>query len=278
MFAPLRRLMFWAQNLLCLPLLASTLKLTLNSEKSMDPYQPHTFAPEPSHPHEPQHHDHPNQQAHNDFIQPPMPSHHQQPFSGPSQPAFQSPVTTFAPTAPSQGVFVPQPQQPEASLAHGSPFDQAVQSKPVVKVLSPFGVEYVFLALSLFLGAAGLLSALLIIVNGNAGFSALAFPAAMLLVTVPIFAFLFLRLKKLEMRMPHLRLDASKRRTTQLIQILAFIAVIVGLITFVYSVFARMAGQSGTSVGKATLDLLCVLVVAGGILAYYWREEHVSKR
>lgn len=158
-----------------------------------------------------------------------------------------------------------------------TPFDQTVQSQPVVKVLSPFGIEYVFLALSLFFGAGGLIAALLILVNGAASFSALAFPAAMLLVTLPVFAFLFLRLKKLEMRMPHLRLDASKRRTTQLIQIVSFITVIISLISFVYAVFAKMAGQSGTSVGKVTLDTLCFVVVAGGVLAYYWRQEHINR-
>lgn len=100
----------------------------------------------------------------------------------------------------------------------------------------------------------------------------------MLLVTVPVFAFLFLRLKKLEMRMPHLRLDASKRRTTQFIQIVSFVATISGLIGFVYAAFAEMAGQSGASVGKAFMDMLCVVIVAGGILAYYWREDHANRR
>lgn len=256
----------------------------------MDPNQPQTFTP---------HHDSGNQP----FSYPPTPSnsfdqpaphhehhqeHHQPHHDAPHFPpqhhdTFQQP---FQPIAPDQTPSFSMPPTPPASMPsfdmptppNDSPFDKATQSQPVVKVLSPFGVEYVFLALSLFFGATGLISALLILVNGAASFSALAFPAAMLLVTVPVFAFLFLRLKKLELRMPHLRLDASKRRTTQFIQIVSFITVISGLIGFVYSAFAKMAGQSGTSVGKAFLDMLCVVVVAGGILAYYWREEHSNRR
>lgn len=205
-------------------------------------------------------------------------AHHSDAQFMPPQHTFQPPLPPVPPSVPDVSAVTPSFPPTPTPQAGPSPFDPAVQSQPVVKVLSPFGIEYVFLALTLFFGAAGLVTSLLILINGGASFSALAFPAAMLLVTVPIFAFLFLRLKKLELRMPHLRLDASKRRTTQLIQIVSFIASIVSIITFVYSVFATMAGQSGgMSVWKSFLDMLCVVVVAGGILAYYWREEHRSR-
>jgi hypothetical protein len=148
---------------------------------------------------------------------------------------------------------------------------------PVVRVLSPVGVEYVFLTITLFVGAIALASALIALVNGKTDFSVLAFPAAVLLITVPTFAGFFLRLKKLEVDLPEMRLDPSKRRSTQFTQIVSFIVILFTLIGFVFDVFMKLGGQGGPSIVKAILDALCVLVVAGGILAYYWRDEHKRK-
>lgn len=149
---------------------------------------------------------------------------------------------------------------------------------PVVRVLSPVGVEYVFLTITLFVGAIALTSALVALVNSKTDFSVLAFPAAVLLVTVPLFAVIFLHLKKLETNLPAMRLDASKRRSTQFSQIASFIACLVVTIGFVFDVFSKLGGQTGPSIVKAALDTLCVLVVAGGILVYYWRDEHRIKK
>src|SRR6185312_10241398 len=73
-----------------------------------------------------------------------------------------------------------------------------VRPVPVVQVLSPIGVEYVFMTVALFVGAIGLASSLLSLVNGKADFAVLAFPVASLLVSLPVFAYFFLRLKRLE--------------------------------------------------------------------------------
>jgi hypothetical protein len=35
-----------------------------------------------------------------------------------------------------------------------------------------------------------------------------------------------------------------------------------------------MGGQLGTSLGKIVLDILVLLIIFGGILAYYWHDEH----
>ncbi len=149
---------------------------------------------------------------------------------------------------------------------------------PVVRVLSPVGVEYVFLTITLFVGAIALASSLIALVNGKTDFSVLAFPAAVLLVTVPLFAVIFLHVKKIESKLPAMRLDASKRRSTQFIQIATFIACLSVIIGFVFDIFSKLGGQSGPSIVKAALDTLCILVVAGGILVYYWRDEHKVKR
>jgi len=148
---------------------------------------------------------------------------------------------------------------------------------PVVKVLSPYGVEYIFLTLTLFVAAGALMGVLLLLVNGKFGFDLLSFPTAVLAVTVPTFAGLFLHLKKLELRMPSLRLDASKRFSTQTTQIVSFAVSLFTLIGFVFAIFAKLGGQGTVSIGKAALDALAVLVVSGGVLAYYWRDEHKNR-
>ncbi len=150
----------------------------------------------------------------------------------------------------------------------------SLRPMPVVKVLSPVGVEYVFLTITLLGGAIALAASLIALVNGKTDFSVLAFPVSSLLVTVPVFAVIFLHLKKMEVANPDLKLDPSKRRSTQFTQIVAFIACLSALVGFVFDIFSKIGGQIGPSILKAGLDVLCVLVVAGGILFYYWREEH----
>lgn len=154
------------------------------------------------------------------------------------------------------------------------PKKQSTNPVPVVPVLSPVGVEYVFMAVAQVAAAVGLVSALMAVVNGKFEFSVLAFPAALLLVAVPVFAALFLRLKQLEVAKPDLRLDPSRRRTTQVLQIGSFLVVFGTLISWVAALFHTVAGSNSMSLGKMTLNALCVLVVAGGILVYYWFDEH----
>jgi hypothetical protein len=174
------------------------------------------------------------------------------------------PVTTQTPIA------IPEPPATSAlPSAAGS-----TSPVPVVRVLSPFGVEYVFMTICLFVGAIALVTALISLANGKIDFSVLAFPAATLLISVPAFAVLFLRLKKLELKRPELKLDPSKRRSTQFTQIVAFTVVLLTLIGLVFDIFMKLGGQGGLSIVKALLDVACVVVVAGGILAYYWRDEH----
>jgi len=174
----------------------------------------------------------------------------------------------FAAPAPSAPFSSPPNSRPVATAP------AAVIPQPVVKVLSPRGVEYVFLTICLFIGAGGLIGALLALVNGKTDFNVLAFPVAVLAVTVPIFAWLFLRLKKAEVRDFGLKLDASKRRSTQFTQIVTFIVALFTLIGCVSGIFTKLAGQYKGSLIKLALDALVILVVDGGILVYYWLDEH----
>lgn len=146
----------------------------------------------------------------------------------------------------------------------------------VVKTLSTRGLEYLFMSICLWIGAAGLVASLLLLVNGQTSASTLAFPATSLVVCIPIFAIFFIRLKKAELADPALRFDASKRRTSQITQVLAFLTSLFNIITFVYLLIAATAGNSVVSLGKAVINLLVILVIAGGILAYYWVDEHRS--
>jgi hypothetical protein len=184
---------------------------------------------------------------------PPEPAHEQHEFHH-TQAAAASPVTPQAEVA--------------TTVAPG------VMPMPVVHVLSPRGVEYVFLTINLFTAAIGLMSVLIALVNSKLDFTVLAFPVALLVVSVPLFALLFLRLKRAELRDPSLRADVSKRRSTQFTQIVAYLAVFFSLIGLVSAGFAKASGVYDGNFLKLCLDVLVIVVVAGGVLAYYWRDEH----
>lgn len=144
---------------------------------------------------------------------------------------------------------------------------------PVVKVLSVRGVEYLFMSIFLWLCAGSFIGLILSLINGQTGFANLSFPLSMLIVSLPGFALLFLRLKKAELDDPKLRLDASKRRLTQATQLLAFLTCLINVITFVYLILQKIGGEGKLELGKAIINMLVILIVAGGILVYYWFDE-----
>jgi hypothetical protein len=145
---------------------------------------------------------------------------------------------------------------------------------PVVKVLSVRGVEYAMMSILLWLGAGSLIFILVSIISGMSGFDSLAFPISMLLVCLPGFAFLYLRLRKAELSDPSLRLEASKRRYSQITQILAFLTCFFNIVTVVYILISMAGGEEVGSIGKVLGSAAAVLAVAGGILVYYWFDEH----
>lgn len=185
------------------------------------------------------------------------------------------------PTQPIPPVpLAPEPLPTHGSSAYGYTPSPAASvptgliPQPVVRVLSPRGVEYVFMAIALVTGAIGLVSALLALVNGNHSFSVLYFPLALLVVAVPVFSALFLRLKQAELLDPSARLDASKRRTTQFLQIGSFVICFFTLIGFLATIFSKLSGNYSGSIVKVVLDVAVILLIAGGILYYYWNDEH----
>lgn len=221
-----------------------------------------------------------NQHGHFGLHQPEI-----KPTSEPTLSASEDASSTSEPPAPAPGIYpspvhgvtadVP-PLVPEPAITE--PASQVgVAPQPVVHVLSPRGVEYVFMTIVLFTGASGLVSVLLSLVNGKTDFAVLSFPVAVLVVSVPVFTWLFLRLKQAELQNPDLKLDASKRRSTQFTQIVSFLVFFFTLIGLVTALFAKMGGQYDGSVVKLMLDVAVLLAVSGGILFYYWRDEHRLK-
>jgi hypothetical protein len=186
------------------------------------------------------------------------------PFEQLASPMLDSVV---APTPPEPPQWTTQPQLNPDSL----------MPQPVVRVLSPLGIEYVFMTITLFGSAVGLGSVIISLINGASSFDVLAFPTALLVASVPIFAWFFLRLKEIELNNPQQRLDASKRRSTQFIQIASFITCFFSLIGLLTVIFTKLAGQFSSSILKTILDVLVVELIAGGILFYYWKDEHKRK-
>jgi hypothetical protein len=197
----------------------------------------------------------------------PQPIHTTDHFSS-TQPSFQSHSQTVT-------SFNPQPANPTSESTPTSLTELANnQPTPVVKVLSVRGVEYFMMTIALWISASGLLWAILGLINGASSFSVMVFPVSFLLVCLPLFSFFYLRLRRAELNNPELRFDPSKRRLSQITQILAFIACLTNTIAFVYSIMSKISGDSKASLVKSFLNLLVVYLVAGGILVYYWFDEH----
>lgn len=172
---------------------------------------------------------------------------------------------------------MPEPLQTENTADSETMPSSSVDPIAVVRVLSSRGVEYVFLIFALIVASISLGAVLISLINGHTDFSVLAYPTAALIVSLPVFALLFLRLKKAENLNPALASDPSKRRSTQFIQIYAYIICLFTLIGIVSQVFTKMSSSNYGSLSKLMLDALVILVIAGGILSYYWRDEHRIK-
>lgn len=186
------------------------------------------------------------------------------------EPASQ--VNSFMPKSNSS-FFSSTPETPKMpSLSQEANYSD--RPVPVVRVLSVRGVEYAMMSIMLWIWAGSLITILVTLIMGGSGFSQLAFPISLLVIAVPVFALFYIRLRRAELRDPSLRLDASKRRFSQITQIVAFLACFFNLVTFVYMLMSAIGGTSSGSIGKYIGSTVVVLLVAGSILAYYWFDEH----
>lgn len=178
----------------------------------------------------------------------------------------------------------PPPPPPAALMRH----DDAHKPIAVVNTLTTRGLEYIIMFIAL--GASAISLALLLhnIVNGlyasriDSYGSANAYETATLVVSLPIFAILFLRLKAAELKDSTLFRDPSRRRAVQLTLIVTFL---VGLFTIIGYIYELMNSATGTTAqntseqfGPNLIHLLISLGISGGIFAYYWRDSHRKER
>lgn len=154
----------------------------------------------------------------------------------------------------------------------------------VVQQLSTRGLEYniMFLALGFTAISLGILLHNYVdkFFTTESFFEGLSsYASAAIVVALPIFAFLFLRLMRAEKAEPELRKDASRRKTVQSVLVISFLWGIFKIISYVYSLMnAGVTDSYSSSVHTSAmgnlLHLVITLGIAGGIFAYYWIDEH----
>lgn len=182
-----------------------------------------------------------------------------------------------------KGVSLPPPPPPPPSATTApAPATAPVAPIAVVTSLSTRGFEYwiMFLALGITASALGWVLHSLTdgAFSGGGGFyeAGVSFASAALIVALPVFAFMFLRLKKAELAEPSLHNDASRRRAIQLTLIITFLIGISKIIWYMYSLFNgnANAASEAASPGINLVHSIITIGIAGGIFAYYWRDQH----
>lgn len=152
----------------------------------------------------------------------------------------------------------------------------AKESVPVVKVWSIRGVEYAIMTFMLWAIAISVNWILVALINGMTGFVELSAPVSLMIVSLPIFAFFFLRLKKAELAHSNLRVESTKRRFSQITQMISFVVCFFSLLTIVASCIAAVGGESD-GLGKTVGTAFVFLVVWAGVFVYYWFDEHKNQ-
>ena len=157
-----------------------------------------------------------------------------------------------------------------------SPISGSLRPVPTVKMFSTRGMEYAMMSLALWIVAVSLAWILMNLVNDSRSFNFLVVPTSALVVSLPIYAAFFIRLKRAEINNPKLRFDPSRRRWLQLTQFLAYIVCLVNLIILVYELLLRYGTDRTNlpSLGRVVADAGVVLLISFVLLAYYWVDEH----
>lgn len=154
----------------------------------------------------------------------------------------------------------------------------------VVQQRTTRGLEYTIMFLALGVTAVSLGAIMHNVVDVAFGYDAggdnlSSFAASALLVGLPIFAILFLRLKRAEQKNPGIRVDSSRRHAVQLTLVVAFLWGLFRLVTYIYNLINGTTGGGvlGSNITAPLGNLLHTLVtvgIAGTIFAYYWNDEH----
>lgn len=183
---------------------------------------------------------------------------------------------------------LPVPAPPPHQVAESS----SATPRPVVQTFTTRGLEFIIMFIALGISALALGSALHSSVNTLFGSSdslfdsgsSMPLASSALIVAFPIFAYLFLRLKRAELNDPQLRRDPSRKRAVQLTLVVTFLVGLGNIIYFVYSLMSGSSSDPGNLVGSSAsssllgnfVHLVITLAIAGGIFLYYWRDEHLD--
>ncbi|MGI9027332.1 MAG: DUF5671 domain-containing protein [Candidatus Saccharimonadales bacterium] len=183
------------------------------------------------------------------------------------------------------------PPPPPPPLAQPiSPASNLNNPIAVMNVSTTRGIEYLIMFIALWITATAIASLLhhsvetLSGIDGiYYGIAPLAAPA--LIVSLPIFGYLFLRLKKAEIEEPEIRKDPSRKRAIQLTLLVTFLIGIGKIIAYLFSLI-NGGGEGGgifedgyetEYVISPIYDILHAIItlgIAGGIFVYYWRDIH----
>ncbi|HEX5797484.1 MAG TPA: DUF5671 domain-containing protein [Candidatus Saccharimonadales bacterium] len=165
---------------------------------------------------------------------------------------------------------------------------------PVAEVYSTYGMEYIIMFISLGVAAfsfGSLLNSVIDLAYKHSGnfISGLFDPyaEAALIISFPIFAFLFLRLESKEKSNPSLLTDASRRRGMQITLVASFIVGLIILSGYIGTLLsntsagdvlnsysANYSADTGSSAGADFLKALVNVSIAGSIFGYYWYKLH----
>ena len=179
------------------------------------------------------------------------------------------------------------PGQPK--VAPANPF---VRNDAPIAVVSNFttrGLEYIIMFIALGVTAISLGLVLHSLVDGLMGSTdslyegVVSYATSALVVGLPVFAILFLRLKKAELADSSLYHDPSRKHAVQLTLVITFIIGIGKVISYVYSLLNAGNGSvsaygTNPNVGGNLVHTLITLGIAGGIFTYYWYDSHRDVR
>ena len=181
----------------------------------------------------------------------------------------------------SGGEDVPIPAPPPGDSSSLESSDSRDRLVKVVPYRSTAGLEYLILFISLWISASALAAVLHGSVDGLLGTDqsvyqgAMSFSASALIVGLPIFGFLFLRLKKAELADPDIRRDLNRKNAVQLTLLVTFLIGVGNTIFYIYQLLngGSTDGTSGSILGS-TLHTLITVAISGVIFVYYWLDDH----
>jgi hypothetical protein len=160
--------------------------------------------------------------------------------------------------------------------------DSADKFVKVVPYRSTAGLEYLILFISLWVAAMSLAAVLHGIVDmtfgkGDSFYEGVnSFATAALIVSLPIFSFLFLRLKKQEMVNPDIRRDVNRKNAVQLTLVVTFLIGLGKTIFYIYQLL-NIGNSDVSGVGVFASELLHTIItvgISGLIFVYYWIDDH----